>query len=148
MGQKGKVLLWFMLLAAIGAADKEDPAAKKDPATDKAAATHDEIRAVREGILQAIKTKDADALIAYLHPDVVMTLQDGKELKTIRKHEGVRDYLIRLLTGPQPGVKSFQPSVTVDELTILHGDDTGIAFGSSRDHYILADNSEFEVPTR
>jgi hypothetical protein len=38
--------------------------------------------------------------------------------------------------------------VTVDELTILYGDDTGIAFGSSKDHYVLADGGEFDLSTR
>jgi hypothetical protein len=75
-------------------------------------------------------------------------VQDGKELKAIRKHEGVRDYLHRLLTGPQPGVKSLQPTVAVDELTILHGDDMGVSFGSSMDHYVLSDGTEFSLPTR
>src|SRR5262249_27402455 len=51
-------------------------------------------------------------------------------------------------TGPRPGVKRFEPVVTVDELTILHGDSMGIAFGSSRDHYVLADDTEFDVPSR
>jgi hypothetical protein len=69
-------------------------------------------------------------------------------LKAVRKHEGVREYLVRLFTGPQAPVKVFQPTVNTDELTILHGDNTGIAFGSSSDHYVLADNREFDVPTR
>lgn len=117
-------------------------------ADDKINATHDEIRALRDGLLAAIKKKDADAIISFLHPDVVLTVQDGEELKAIRKHDGARAYLERTLTGPQPGVKRFEPEVNVDELTMLYGDNMGIAFGSSRDHYTLADNSEFTVPTR
>ena len=148
VGNKGIVVVWFTLLAATGATCAGEPATPKGPATDKTAATHDEIRAVRDEILKAIKAKDAEALIAYLHPEVVLTFQDGKELKAIRKHEGVREYLGRLLTGPQAAVKTFEPTVTVEDLTILHGDDTGVAFGTSRDHYVLADNREIDVPTR
>jgi hypothetical protein len=141
-------LVCFALLAA-GAACAASPAGKPDPSEEKDGPVHDEIRAMRDGILAAIKKKDADALIAYLHPNVVLTLQDDKELKTIRKHDGARDYLKRTLTGPNPGLKSFEPTVTVDELTILYDDDKmGIAFGSSSDHYVMADGNEFTVPTR
>jgi hypothetical protein len=79
---------------------------------------------------------------------VVLTVQEGDKLTAIRKHDGVRAYLSRTFTGPNAPVKSFKPTVSVDELTILHGDSTGIAFGSSTDHYLMADNSEFDVPTR
>src|ERR1700722_3089872 len=78
----------------------------QDAADAKVKATHEELRALREGVLKAIKAKDADGLIAYLHPDVVLTTQDGKELKVIRKHAEVRDYLKRMLTGPNAGIKS------------------------------------------
>jgi ketosteroid isomerase-like protein len=132
------LLVWT---AGAFAQDKEAP-------KDKTEATHDEIRAVRDGVLKAVKAKDVDALLKYLHPDVVLTAQDGKEQKVIRKHDGVRAYLARQLTGPSALIKSIQPDVTVDELTILHGDATGVAFGSSKDHYVLADGSESVLPTR
>ncbi len=115
---------------------------------DKSEMSHTEIRAMRDGLLNAIKAKDADAILAHLHPDVVLTTQDGKNLAMIRKHAGVREYLERMLTGPKANIKSLQPTVTVDENTMLLGDETGIAFGHSADRYVLTDGNEFELPTR
>jgi ketosteroid isomerase-like protein len=140
-----RLALIALLFAASGAA-AQDPGRANDKA--KQEATHDEIRALRDGLLAAIKAKNADAAIEYLHPDVVVTAQDGTEQKTFRKHAGVRDYLGRQLTGPGAPIKSLEPALTVDELTILHGDDTGIAFGSTKDHYVLTDGQEFDLPTR
>jgi len=137
-------LALMILLVGTTRAVAQDPSKEKD----KTAATHDEIRAVRDGLLGAIKAKDVDALMKFLHPDIVLTSQDGNEQKAIRKHEGVRDYIARQLTGPNAYIKSIQPNVTVDDLTILHGDSTGVAFGNSKDHYVLANGSESDLATR
>jgi uncharacterized protein (TIGR02246 family) len=138
------VLVLLILLAGATGANAQDVVGAKD----KTEATHDEIRAVRDGVLEALKTKDVDALLKFLHPDVVVTSQDGMEQKAIRKHSGVRDYVARQLTGPQAHIKSIQATVTVDEMTILHGEETGVAFGSSKDHYVLANGSETDLSTR
>jgi ketosteroid isomerase-like protein len=140
-----QALALLILLVGTTRAFAQEPTKKE---TDKTAATHDEIRALRDGLLDALKNKDVDALLKYLHPDVVLTSQDGPEQKVIRKHEGVRAYVDRQLTGPKAYIKSIQSTVTVDELTILHGDTTGIAFGNSKDHYVLADGTETDLPTR
>ncbi len=111
-------------------------------------AIHDSIRGLRDRLLQAVNDRNVEGLLESLHPDVVLTAQDGSLLKTMRGHEGVREYMERLLTGPNPGVKSLKVNATVDELTILHGDDTGVAFGSSADNYELASGSTFTLDTR
>ena len=115
---------------------------------DAEPAVHDEIRELRDGLLAAIEQKDADTLLTFVHEDVVLTVQDGKELKAIRKKDGVRDYIERLLTGDSAGVSELKLNVEVDELTILHGDDSGVAFGHSADSYVLRDGSAFKLPTR
>jgi len=112
------------------------------------ASTHDAIRSMRDGLLKAIDDKDVDGLLEFLHEDVVMTAQAGTELKVTRKHKGIREYMERLLTGSNPGVKNLKLNIEVDELTILHGEDTGIAFGTSDDHYVLRNDSEFDLATR
>lgn len=123
------------------------------PVTDEATqagveATHEQIRQLRDAMIKAINDNNVDALAELVHKDVVLTAQDGEKLATIRSREGVRDYVTRLLTGPDAGVKQITIKPTVDELTILHGDDTGVAYGHSTDHYVLADDSEFDLPTR
>jgi len=54
----------------------------------------------------------------------------------------------RFLTGPAAPVRELKINPVADELTILHGDDTGVASGSSTDHYVLADGDEFDLETR
>ena len=111
-------------------------------------AIHDEIRTMRDSILKAVKSKDVDALLTQLHPDIVLTTMDDKDLTVIRKHAGVRDYITRCLTGSEATIKTLEPSITVDELTILHGDDTGVAFGSSNERYIMADERVIQATGR
>jgi ketosteroid isomerase-like protein len=65
-----------------------------------------------------------------------------------RGREGVRAYLTRMTSGPDRIVARFQTNPTVDELTILYGGDTGIAFGRSSDRFELTDGMNFELTGR
>jgi hypothetical protein len=60
----------------------------------------------------------------------------------------VRAYLTRMQGGPNPIVKSFHTTPTVDALTTLYGDDTGVAYGSSRDQFVLNNGMTFELNSR
>jgi ketosteroid isomerase-like protein len=106
---------------------------------------HGELRALRDALVDAVNKKDVDALLRLLHSDVVVTWQNAE---VSRKPDGVRAYLARMLEGPNRIVDDFTTSVAVDELTILHGDDTGISFGSSRDQFKLRSGQSFELNSR
>jgi len=114
------------------------PVQTEDPA-------HAELRALRDRLVDAVNKKDTDALLRELHPDVVVTWQNAE---VSRKPEGVRAYISRMLQGPDRIVDDFTTAVTVDELTILHGGDTGISFGSSRDHFKLRSGQSFDLNSR
>lgn len=111
-------------------------------------ADHEALRRVREQLIAAVEAKDGAALLALLHPNVVLTAQDGAELRAVRGHDGVRDYLDRLLLGPRRGVESLKVNLAVDDLSILYHGNTAVAVGSSQDHYRLVDRSEFDLQTR
>ena len=96
--------------------------------------THEELRALRDGLIKATNDSNIDALLGYLHPNVVVTWQNAE---VSRGREGVRAYLTRMTSGANRIVNRFQTNPGVDELTILYGGDTGIAFGSSNDHFEL-----------
>ena len=117
-------------------------AAMTQPVEDPA---HAELRALRDGLVDAVNKKDVDALLRHLHPDVVVTWQNAE---VSRKPEGVRAYLARMLQGPDRMVDDFSTDVAVDELTILHGGDTGISYGSSRDHFKLRSGQSFNLNSR
>lgn len=106
---------------------------------------HDELRALRDGLIEATNSSNMDALASYLHKNVVVTWQDG----TVSVGpDAVREYLTRMRSGPNPIVKNFHTNPTVDALTTLYGDDTGVAYGSSKDHFELNDGRDFDLLTR
>ena len=122
----------LLLLAPLPALSQEDPA-------------HNELRALRDGLLDAIKKGDVERELTYLHPNVVVTWQNAE---VSRGHDGVRAYLNRMLNGPSKIVSDYKFDVSVDELTILYGGDTGISFGKSQEHIGLATGTNIDYPAR
>jgi ketosteroid isomerase-like protein len=116
---------------------QETKPVKEDPA-------HEELRELRKELTEAINQNDLDGLLQHLDDDVVVTWQNAE---VSRKPAGVRAYYERMMHGPNRIVESIHIDPTVDELTHLYGD-TGIAFGSSHDHYKLTDGMDFEVESR
>ena len=107
--------------------------------------THAELRALRDGLIKATNDANLDALLELLHPNVVITWQNAE---VSRGRNGVREYLTRMMGGPNKVVRRFQTAPTVDELTILYGGDTGIAFGTSKDRFELSDGMNFDLTGR
>jgi hypothetical protein len=106
---------------------------------------HNELRTLRDGLVKATNDANIDALLALLHPNVVVTWQNAE---VSRGRDGVRAYLTRMMSGPNKVVSHFQTTPTVDELTILYGDSTGVAFGSSHDRFDLTNGMTFDLNGR
>ncbi|HUS34527.1 MAG TPA: nuclear transport factor 2 family protein [Verrucomicrobiae bacterium] len=117
-------------------------AAALDP---KLEATHNALRAVRDGLLDAINKNDIERQLSFLHTNVVVTWHNAE---VSRGRDGVRAYYDRLTRGPQKMVDAFTAEVKVDELTALHGDNTGIAWGSSSEHFKLTNGRAFDLAGR
>ena len=143
------VFVLFSMGGIVAGQDATDETATDDGSgssdVDK---THAELTALREKLIKAVNEEDIDAAMECLHEDVVLTAQHGERLDVSRGREGVRKYFDDRMTGENRVLKSYQSEPTVDELTILHGDDTGISYGSSIDHYTLLDGTKFDAPTR
>jgi ketosteroid isomerase-like protein len=131
-------LLWSLFLVCLAVAGSAAARQAEDPA-------HGELRVLRDELLAAVNSRDMERLLRNLHPDVVVTWQNAE---VSRRPEGVRAYLDRMLSGPDSVVRRFDTSVEVDELTILHGGDAGVAFGSSRDTFDLRSGQSFELASR
>ena len=108
-------------------------------------ATHDELRALRDGLLDAIGKGDVERELNYFHPNAVITWHDAE---VSRGHAGIRDYLKRMLEGPDKAVESFKADVKVDALTILYGGDTGVSYGSAVEHFVMSRGRTFDLPAR
>jgi ketosteroid isomerase-like protein len=111
----------------------------------KTEATHNELRALRDGLLDAMNKGDIERELTFLHTNVVITWHNAE---VSRGREGVRAYYNRLTGGPGKMVEKFSTQLKVDELTILHGENTGISFGSSVEHFELAGGRAFDLNGR
>jgi ketosteroid isomerase-like protein len=113
-------------LQAQTAATPEDPA-------------HNELRALRTQVLDAIKSGDVERVLAYVHPNVVITWQNQE---VCRGREGLREFYNRM---GKDAFRGYKVDPLPDELTILYGGDTGISFGSSVAAYrLLGKEAEFK----
>jgi ketosteroid isomerase-like protein len=108
------------------------PAAAMSPDIE---ATHAALRALRESLLDAWTRRDMDALLAHVDPNVVVTWQNGD---VSRGPEGIRKFYNEVMVGPNRLISGISSTLTVDELSILHGDNTAIAFGSIHDDLTLS----------
>lgn len=108
--------------------------AEEDPA-------HDELRALRAAVIEAINKGDIDGTIQYVHPEVVVTWQNNE---VCRGRDGLLAFFNRM---GKDSFKSYKVEPTPDDLTVLYGKDTGVSFGGSVGVYALL-GKEFEFHNR
>jgi ketosteroid isomerase-like protein len=106
---------------------------------------HNELRKLRDGLLEAMNRGDIEGQLAFLHPNVIVTWHNAE---VSRGRDGVRAYLNRMLTGPSKIVEKFGATVKVDELSIIYGGDTALAYGSAQEHFQLTHGGAFDFTGR
>lgn len=130
---------------AVAAAQQEQPqevaAAPASGAEDPA---HAELRELREALTEAVLTGDVDAQLALTDEAVVTTWQNNR---VARGHEGLREFLNEMSAGGEDVFQGYTVRPTADELSILHGGNTAIAYGSSVPHYRYL-GMEFDLENR
>ncbi|MBL9204733.1 MAG: nuclear transport factor 2 family protein [Opitutaceae bacterium] len=109
-------------------------AAPEDPA-------HNELRALRTQVIEAITKGDIDAVVAHVHPNVVVTWQNAE---VCRGAAGLREFFERM---GKKTFKGYKVPPTPDDLTQLYGGDTGVSFGSVVGQYTLL-GKELEFKSR
>ena len=133
------ITLLAMTLFGVGQLRAQTPVANSEnPA-------HQELRLVRDGLLEAMNKGDLEGTLKYLHTNCVITWHNAE---VSRGHDGVRAYYNRVMSGPNKIVESFTTTLKVDELTILYGDNMGICYGSSDEHFKLATGKDLDVKGR
>ena len=108
--------------------------AAEDPA-------HNELRALRTEIIDAITKGDFDRVILHVHTNVVVTWQNNE---VCRGHKGLSEFFHRM--GKET-FKSYKVPPTPDELTILYGGNVGLSFGETVAQYKLL-GKEIEMKSR
>ncbi|HEX6100074.1 MAG TPA: nuclear transport factor 2 family protein [Thermoanaerobaculia bacterium] len=130
-----KRLLPLLLLSAVLPLYAQEPDA----------ATHNALRQLKATMEKALNERDLDTIVANVDPQVVFTTMNGD---VCRGPEQIRAYFAKMLTAPGHIVKDVKVSFDVDALTTLYGGDTGIALGSSKDHYELTNGDTFDIQGR
>jgi len=108
-------------------------------------AVHNALRELKATMSKALNERDLDTLVANVDPNVVFTTMNGD---VCRGPAEIRAYFDKMMNGPGHVVKNVTVSFEADALTTLHGGDTGIAYGSSKDHYELMDGQKFDIDGR
>lgn len=103
---------------------------------------HEELRQLKTDMQDALNEMDIDKKLARVTEDAVFTTMNGDR---VVGRDGIRKYFEKMLKGANPIVKEVSVDFSVDELSHLYGDNTAVAFGSSRDKYLLSDGYAFEV---
>lgn len=135
------VLLCGMLVPFLAMAQEEDPTETR---TGNDEAIHDELRALRVALVEALKKGDVDGQLSHVHNNVVATWQNNR---VVRGHDGLRNFITEMNAANQSVFRGYKVEPEADELTILYGGDTGIVFGKSvpQYHYLGMD---FELENR
>ena len=109
------------------------------------AATHNALRQLKATMEKALNERDLNAIVANVDPNVVFTTMNGD---VCRGPQQIRAYFDKMLNAPGHIVKDVKVAFDVDQLTTLYGGDTGVAYGSSNDHYVLTDGKTFDIRSR
>jgi len=113
------------------------------PANDEA--VHQALRQLKATMSKALNDRDLETIVANVTPDVVFTTMNGDVCKG---KEAIRAYFDKMLNGPGHVVKDVKVAFEADALTTLYGGDTGVAYGSSNDHYELVGGQTFDIKGR
>jgi uncharacterized protein (TIGR02246 family) len=106
---------------------------------------HQALRQLKTTMSDALNKGDVDTIVANVTPDIVFTTMNSD---VCRGRDQIRAYFDKMMRAPGHIVKKVNTSFDADALTILYGDDTGVAYGSSKDHYELTDGSKFDINGR
>ena len=124
----GSTLLFGLLFLFHPIAANADSAISSAPSEKS---IEDELSGLRQSMLDAYQG-NIDGLMPYLHPDIIVTWQDGVVSKG---PEGVREYLRGKLVGPDSIVVKVSGNPKVMDRTIFN--DHILSFGNMNDTFVL-----------
>jgi uncharacterized protein (TIGR02246 family) len=123
-------------------AGSDDVPKKNAPGKDDPA--HDELRQLKQALVDAFNKKDVEGLVKNVHPEAVITWQNGE---VSRGPDGIRNYNKRVLEGDKSYLTKVQADPEVTDLSVLIGDPptTAVAYGKLHDVYTLRDGGELAM---
>jgi hypothetical protein len=129
------ILTLFLVLASMAAL----------PAEEADHAIHEELRALLQGIQQAINAEKYSELEPYFHENLRVTTINQE---VISERSEITDYFERWF-GTGGYLRTLEITLTADDTTELYGDKTfGIVRGTGEEKYVLSDGRAFDMITR
>ncbi len=130
---KHKFIALLLSLLTLHAQDDANPAVASND--------HEELRKLRTDVIAAIESRDVDKMLEFVHPDIVVTWQDGEATQGV---DQLRAFYDRAGKDAFVGYKvPHQP----DDLSIIHGGDTAISKGYVIANYHLM-GKDYEFKSR
>ena len=121
--------------------ESSESGASAEPTAEDPA--HEELRELRDAMLAAVRGNDLPGVLSHMHPNAVVVWMDGE---VSRGHAQIEAYYNRMMCGDKRIVESFSlDDFQVDELTILYGEDTGVAYGTAESHFALTSGEDFVI---
>jgi ketosteroid isomerase-like protein len=106
---------------------------------------HIELRAMKDQLVKGINEGNMDLIDPLLHPEVVVTWQDGKVCKG---PAAIRKFYADMAAKSKKTFQGYKIPPTADEPTILHaGKHAGVAYGYNVGVFHLA-GKDFEMNNR
>ena len=106
---------------------------------------HVELRALKDQLVKGINEGNMDLIDPMLHPDVVVTWQDGQVCKG---PAAIRKFYADMAAKSKKTFQGYKVPPTADEPTILHaGNNAGVAYGYNVGVFHLA-GKDFEMNNR
>lgn len=126
-------------------ADAASPAPSGAIDAGSVEATHDELRALRATMENAINQGDIETLLQNVEDEVVFTTMNSD---VVVGKPAIRAYFDKMSVGPDRVVDKVTTKFIPDAKSILYGNDIAIAYGHTDDHYVLRNGTEFNVAAR
>ncbi len=144
----GRILVLFGILICVQLNAQETSTNTETPSSTEVSSSEqtdrDELLALREALIEAVLAGDVDKQIEYVHDNVVTTWQNNQ---VARGSDGLRNFMKEMNAGGQKVFQGYTVRPTSDEVMILEGGNTAIAFGKAVPHYKLM-GLEFDLENR
>jgi ketosteroid isomerase-like protein len=148
------ILLFAIMLAFSHAAQDTPPPdatspnalSKSDSAVSPAeeSADRDQLRLLREALTEAVIKNDITTQLQFVHDDVVTTWQNNQ---VARGRDGLKKFMDEMNSGEDRVFQGYTVPPSTDDLAIMNGGTTAIAFGKSVPHYKYL-GREFDLENR
>lgn len=142
------IFMALSMLFAGPALAQDDLGSSAQPAATQVdvEAIHEELRALRDRLVEGVNAKSPEAIIADVDEDILFTAMNNE---VVHGKDEARAYYEKMLVGSQRIVEDMSLSVEVDDLSTLLADgDVAVAAGSSVAHFDMMVGDSFEVPLR